>query len=73
MGKVVNMNSSITKEQQLQEISVSLDQLKKSLVSVIDEYEEKNAEEKKIDALTEALDAMEDAYEAIDEVLLNER
>ena len=31
------------------------------------------AEEKKTDLLTEALDALEDAYDAINEVLLDER
>lgn len=73
MGKVVNMNQSVTKEQRLQVISEELNELKRALVNVLDRYEEQNADEKKLDTLTEALDALEDAHDAIDEVLLEER
>ena len=47
--------------------------LKRTLAGVVAEYEENEAEEKKTDLLTEALDALEDAYDAINEVLLDER
>ena len=47
--------------------------LKRTLADVVAEYEENEAEEKKTDLLTEALDALEDAYDAINEVLLDER
>ena len=73
MGKVENMNQSMTKEQGLQEISENLNELKRALANVLDRYEEQDADEKKLDVLTEALDALEDAYDAIDEVLLEER
>ena len=35
-------------------------------------YEEENADSRKMDTLTEALDALEDAYEAVNDVLLEE-
>ena len=38
----------------------------------MEEYEDEDADEEKITTLTEALDALEDAYDAIEEVLLDE-
>jgi len=45
----------------------------KHMAAVLYEWSENEAEEKKTDLLTEALDALEDAYDAINEVLLDER
>ena len=45
----------------------------KHMAAVLYEWSENEAEEKKTDLLREALDALEDAYDAINEVLLDER
>lgn len=42
------------------------------MAEVIDAYEEDHADSRKMDTLTEALDALEDAYEAVNDVLLDE-
>lgn len=73
MGKVIEINGAGAKEESLKEISENLHMLKRTLAGVVAEYEENEAEEKKTDLLTEALDALEDAYDAINEVLLDER
>ena len=73
MGKVIKINGAGAKEESLKEISENLHMLKRTLVGVVAEYEENQAEEKKTALLTEALDALEDAYDAINEVLLDER
>ena len=73
MGKVIKINGAGAKEESLKDISENLHMLKRTLAGVVSEYEENEAEEKKTDLLTEALDALEDAYDAINEVLLDER
>lgn len=73
MGKVIKINGAGAKEESLKEISENLHMLKRTLVGVVAEYEENEAEEKKTALLTEALDTLEDAYDAINEVLLDER
>ena len=73
MGKVIKINGAGAKEESLKEISENLHMLKRTLVGVVAEYEENEAEEKKTALLTEALDALEDAYDAINEVLLDDR
>ena len=40
------------------------------MAEVIEAYEEENADSRTMDTLTEALDALEDAYEAVNDVLL---
>lgn len=42
------------------------------MAEVIETYEEENADNKKMDTLTEALDALEDAYDAVSDVMLDE-
>ena len=69
MGKVIKINPTEVKEEKLQDIFENLHILKNTLAGVIDEYEENEAEEKQTDLLTEALDALEDAYDAISEAL----
>ena len=65
MSKIVNITSKEDKDQKLQDIA-------NSLAEVIEAYEEENADSRKMDTLTEALDALEDAYEAVNDVLLEE-
>ena len=72
MGKVIKITSPGAKEEKLQDIYKNLSELKKALAGVINESEEE-AEETKLDALTEASDALEDAYDALGEILLDER
>ena len=72
MSKIVNITSKEDKDQKLQDIANSLEELKDVMAEVIEAYEEENADSRKMDTLTEALDALEDAYEAVNDVLLEE-
>ena len=65
MSKIVNITSKEDKDQKLQDIANSLEELKDVMAEVIEAYEEENADSRKMDTLTEALDALEDAYEAL--------
>ena len=67
MSKIVNITSREDKDQKLQDIANSLEELKDVMA-----YEEDHADSRKMDTLTEALDALEDAYEAVNDVLLDE-
>lgn len=60
------------KEEKLQDIADYLDQLKDKFADLVEEYDEEEADPKEIDALTEALDAFEDSYDSINEVLMGE-
>ena len=66
MSKIVNINSTSTKEEQLKDLITSIQQVK-----ILDEYEE-DGEVDKADTLTEALDALEDAYDVVNDVLLDD-
>ena len=72
MSKIVNITSKEDKDQKLQDIANSLEELKDVMAEVIEAYEEENADSRKMDTRTEALDALEDAYEAVNDVLLEE-
>ena len=72
MSKIVNITSKEDKDQKLQDIANSLQELKDVMAEVIEAYEEDNADSRKMDTLTESLDALEDAYEAVSDVLLEE-
>ena len=65
MSKIVNITSKEDKDQKLQDIANSLEELKDVMAEVIEAYEEENADSRKMDTLTEALDALEDAYEPL--------
>lgn len=67
MSKIVNINSTSTKEEQLKDLITSIQQVKDSLVNILDEYEE-DGEVDKADTLTEALDA----YDVVNDVLLDD-
>lgn len=73
MEKIIEIASYAVKEDKLNQISDYLEQLKTSLAELVEEYEDEDADEERITMLTEALDALEDAYDAIEEVLLDER
>ena len=57
MSKIVNINTTSTKEEQLKDLITSIQQVK---------------EVDKADTLTEALDALEDAYDVVNDVLLDD-
>lgn len=65
MKKITPIGSVETKEEKMQQIIEGLDTLKSNLVSLIEEYETEGTMEEKADSLTEALDALEDAYEIL--------
>ena len=49
-----------------------LEELKHAFAEVVDEYEGEEAYEETMDILTGALDAMEDAFDGIEEVVMSE-
>ena len=71
MKKIIEFASVSDKEARLEEISGYLEQLKTSLAELVEDYVSENEEEEKVTVLTEALDALEDAYDAVEEVLLD--
>ena len=59
------------REEKLKEIYEGLEEIKDQLTALIDEYEEEETHTGKADELIEALDALEDASETIEDVLEN--
>lgn len=68
MSKVVDITAASSKEDKLKNVIASLEEIKDTLVDVIDEYEAEDESSDKLDLLTEALDALEDAYDALNDV-----
>mgnify|MGYP004437948201 FL=1 len=73
MAKIVKIGSSENKDKRLLQLTNNLNTLKASLANMIEQYENEGAEEKKLDTMTEALNALEDAYDALNDILLEER
>ena len=73
MAKIVKIGSSENKDKRLLQLTNNLNTLKASLANMIEQYENEGAEEKKLDTMTEALDSLEDAYDALNDILLEER
>lgn len=71
MSKVVKLSSVMEREEKLKEIYEGLEEIKDQLTALIDEYEEGETHTGKADELIEALDALEDASETIEDVLEN--
>ena len=71
MSKVVKLSSVMEREEKLKEIYEGLEEIKDHLTALIDEYEEEETYTGKADELIEALDALEDASETIEDVLEN--
>lgn len=71
MSKVVKLSSVMEREEKLKEIYEGLEEIKDQLTALIDEYEEEEIHTGKADELIEALDALEDASETIEDVLEN--
>lgn len=71
MSKVVKLSSVMEREEKLKEIYEGLEEIKDQLTALIDECEEEETHTGKADELIEALDALEDASETIEDVLEN--
>ena len=70
MSKIVNIKIQTEKKEKIQKIFNSIEEIKDTLADMISEFDEGNiTEEQTLDALTEALDALEDASEVIADVL----
>ena len=70
MSKIVNIKIQTEKKEKIQKIFNSIEEIKDTLADMISEFDEENTtEEQTLDALTEALDAFEDASEVIADVL----
>ena len=70
MSKIVNIKIQTEKKEKIQKILNSIEEIKDTLADMISEFDEENTtEEQTLDALTEALDALEDASEVIADVL----
>ena len=67
MKKITPIGNIVDKKEKQEKITAYLEQLKDVLAEFISECEEDGELEEKIDTLTEALDALEDAYEIISE------
>lgn len=67
MKKITSIGNIVDKKEKQEKITAYLEQLKDELAEFISECEEDGELEEKIDTLTEALDALEDAYEIISE------
>lgn len=68
MGKIINLSAVLEKEEKLQQVVDYMEELKDQFSDLIQEYEDDGADVGKVDTLTEALDALEDAYEMVCEV-----
>ena len=68
MGKIINLSSVLEKEEKLQQVVEYMEELKDQFSDLIQEYEDDGTDVRKVDTLTEALDALEDAYEMVCEV-----
>nr|WP_295293485.1 hypothetical protein [uncultured Blautia sp.] len=69
MSKIVKLSSATEREKKLNEIYENMEELKNQFTALIDEYEEEESGSRKVDTLIEALDALEDAAEAMQDVL----
>ena len=67
MKKITPIENIVDKKEKQEKLTAYLEQLKDELAEFISECEEDGELEEKIDTLTEALDALEDAYEIISE------
>ena len=69
--KIIKYFAMANREDNLQGIMEALQEVKMRLWEVLDRYEEEGAEEK-ADTLTRSIDAFEDAYDVINDVVMDE-
>ena len=63
------VSAVMEKEEKLEQIADYMGELKDEFAALIQEFDEDGADQRKLDTLTEALDALEDAYDMVNEVL----
>lgn len=68
MGKIIDLSVVLEKEEKLQQVADYMEELKNQFSELIQEYEDDGVDARKVDTLTEALDALEDAYDMVCEV-----
>ena len=73
MGKIIDLSSVLEKEEKLQQVADYMEELKNQFSELIQEFEDDGADARKVDTLTEALDALEDAYDMVCEVAEGEK
>ena len=69
MGKIIDLSAVLEKEEKLQQVADYMEELKNQFSELIQEYEDGGVDARKVDTLTEALDALEDAYDMVCEVV----
>ena len=69
MGKIIDLSAVMEEEEKLEQIADYMEELKDEFAALIQEFDEDGADQRKLDTLTEALDALEDAYDMVNEVL----
>ena len=69
MGKIIDLSAVLEKEEKLQQVAAYMEELKNQFSELIQEYEDDGVDARKVDTLTEALDALEDAYDMVCEVV----
>ena len=69
MGKIIDLSAVMEKEEKPEQIADYMGELKDEFAALIQEFDEDGADQRKLDTLTEALDALEDAYDMVNEVL----
>ena len=73
MGKIIDLSEILEKEEKLEQVADYMEELKNQFSELIQEYEDDGVDARKVDTLTEALDALEDAYDMVCEVAENEK
>lgn len=73
MGKIIDLSVVLEKEEKLQQVADYMEELKNQFSELIQEYEDDGVDAGKVDTLTEALDALEDAYDMVCEVAEDEK
>lgn len=73
MGKIIDLSAVLEKEEKLQQVADYMEELKNQFSELIQEYEDDGVDAGKVDTLTEALDALEDAYDMVCEVAEDEK
>ena len=61
MGKIIDLSAVMEKEEKLEQIADYMGELKDEFAALIQEFDEDGADQRKLDTLTEALEALEDA------------
>ena len=67
MSKVVDITGASSKEASMKRNIATREEIRYTLVDVIDAYEAEDESSDKLDLLTEALDALEDANDALND------